>query len=158
MDPVTCLSVTCAVVQFVDFTFQILSGTHQIYEDGQLEVHVQTSRIIKDLSSFSKQMNPSMRSETASRNLTENEVELEILCKDCHKLADEMVVSLQKFEVTDKRNVWRTVGAVFKSIWSKKELQEMKESLSQYRDMLDSRLLGSLKSVVPHKSFILVLF
>lgn len=148
MDPVTCLGVASAVVQFVDFTFEILSGAQQLYEDGQLKVHEQTSKVVKDFSNLGKEMGLSLRSAKAARSLTKNEAELETICKDCSKLADEMATKLKKFQLTDKRNVWKSVGAVVKSIWSKKELDVMEKKLSQYRDMMDSRLLGSLSERV----------
>jgi hypothetical protein len=144
MDPVTCLGVASAVVQLVDFTFRILSGTQQLYDDGQLKVHAQISRVVKDLSGLGKEISVSIRSNKISRSLTKNEVELENLCKECGVLAAELITKLKSFEAGDKRSMWVSVGQVFRSIWSKKEIEEMEKRLSKFRDMMDSRLLGTL--------------
>jgi hypothetical protein len=147
MDPLTCLSVAGTVAQFVDFSFKILKGTLQLYEDGQLAVHEQTARVVKDLSNFSTQMHCSVRAEGISRALTENELELEKLCKECGVLADDMISRLNKFKASDKRQIWNSVGQVFMSVWSKKELDALESRLSKYRDMMNSRLLGCLRYV-----------
>src|ERR1700722_10154766 len=105
MDPLTCLSVASNVLQFVDFSFKILSGTLELYEDGQLAVHEQTARAIKDLSNFSTQMHRSVRIEGSFRALTENELELETLCKECGVLADDMILRLNKFKSPERREI-----------------------------------------------------
>lgn len=145
MDPLTCLSVASNVVQFVDFTLKIYSETRQLYKDGQLEVHAQTAKATKDLSNFSKEMARPIRAEGENRGLTENEMELEAICKDCSKLADDMVTRLKKFDITGKGGVLKSVGQVLKSMWSTKELAATEKKLARYRDMMDSRLLGSLR-------------
>lgn len=147
MDPITCLSVASNVAQFIDFSFKIYSGTRQLYEDGQLELHGQTAKAIKDLSSFSTAMAPSIRAAEEKRSLTQNEMELETICQDCSRLANEMVERLKKFEVTRKQNIVKSVGQVLMSMWSKDELEATEKKLARYRDMINSRLLGSLRYV-----------
>jgi len=147
MDPLTALSVAGNVVQFVDFTLKIVSETRQLYEEGQLDVHAQTTKAITDLSNFSGEMSRSIRSEGGTRTLSENEVELEKLCVDCAKLANEMIKQLKKFQAPERRKIWRSVGQVLKSMWSAKEIDAMEKKLSRYRDAMNSRLLGSQRYV-----------
>jgi hypothetical protein len=147
MDPLTSLSVASSVVQFVDFTFKIYSETRQLYEDGKLEVHAQASKAVKDLAGFTKEMGRSIRVDGKLRKLTENETQFEEICKDCTKLADKMTARLKEFEVTRKGEILKSVGHVFKSMWSAKELAELEKKLERYRDMMNSRLLGSLRYV-----------
>lgn len=144
MDPLTCLSIAGNVVQFIDFSFKIYSDTRQLYEDGRLQVHDQTKKAVEDLSKFSKSLSQSTRGQHNTGGITENDVELEAICQHCSKLADDMVVRLKKFDVSKKDNVFRSVCQVLKSMWSAEELAKAEKTLAGYRDMLNSRLLGSL--------------
>ncbi|CZR53594.1 related to small s protein [Phialocephala subalpina] len=144
MDPLTCLSIAGNVVQFIDFSFKIYSDTRQLYEDGRLQVHDQTKKAVEDLSKFSKSLSQSTRGQHNTGGITENDVELEAICQHCRKLADDMVVRLKKFDVSKKDNVFRSVCQVLKSMWSAEELAKAEKTLAGYRDMLNSRLLGSL--------------
>ncbi|CAG8983348.1 hypothetical protein HYALB_00000515 [Hymenoscyphus albidus] len=77
-------------------------------------------------------------------SLRNNEKELLVLCKECGRVADEMITQLKNFEITPKQNLLKSVGHVLKSMWSSKELAEAEKKLARYRDMMNSRLLGSL--------------
>jgi hypothetical protein len=147
MDPLTWLAIAGNVVQFIDFSFKIYSDTRQLYEDDRLQVHEQTRNAISDLSKFSREMSRLIRVERDTSGLTENEKELEIICKECSKFADDMVARLRKFDASKKNEVLRSVGLVLKSMWSSKELVEAEKNLARYRDMLNTRLLGSLRYV-----------
>lgn len=154
MDPLTCLSIAGNVVQFIDFSFKIYSDTRQLYEDGRLQVHEQTQKAAEDLSKFSKSLSQSSRRQQIIGQATENDIQLGAICQECTKLADEMVARLRKFDVSKKDNVLKSVCQVLRSMWSSDELAKTEETLAGYRDMLNSRLLGSLGYVQTNFQFL----
>ncbi|KAE9364398.1 hypothetical protein N431DRAFT_488965 [Stipitochalara longipes BDJ] len=148
MDPLTALSVAASVVQFVDFTFKVLSDAHQLYENGELSVHEQTSKVAHDLASFSRQLRKSIRDQNSTAALTENELELDLLCRECASLSSELITKLENLKPPARGHPWESVGHALKSMWSRKDLNEVEVKLSKYRDAMNSRLLGSLRERV----------
>lgn len=144
MDPLSALSVAASVVQFVDFAFRILSDARQLYEDGELSVNIQSSRVASELGSWSKDLRRSIR-EQNSTSLSNNEQELETLCRDCAALAGDLKARVENLKPAGKGRPWESVGQALKSMWSRKELNEVEAKLSTYRDAINSRLLGSLR-------------
>jgi hypothetical protein len=145
MDPLSALSVAASVVQFVDFAFGILSDARQLYEDGELSINIQSSRVAHDLGSFSKALRRSIREQSSTIALSNNEQELETLCKECAVLAVDLRAQVENLKPSGKGRPWESVGQALKSMWSRKELNEIEAKLSKYRDAINSRLLGSLR-------------
>ncbi|THV43694.1 hypothetical protein BGAL_1083g00010 [Botrytis galanthina] len=167
MDPLTVLSIAGNVIQFVDFSWKLISGAQEIYKGGRLDVHTETKKVVEDLSKFSSEMSISIRSDGKFKVLTPNEVELEELCSDCSNLAEELVKRLETFQLseasdgtmkkrkTDGLNifreakvVWLSASQVIKSMLSSKELKEMERKLQSFRDTIQARMLSSLRERV----------
>lgn len=138
MDPISYLSLANNVSQFIEFSFKTYSGTRQFYVDDRLDVHEQTSKVIEDLGTFSIEMKRSIQAMPEHSAIKDNERELKVPCTECSKLADEMLAQLKRFEISQKRNVLKSVRQVLRSMWSSKKL-------ARYRDMINSPLLGSLR-------------
>ncbi|KAF7907807.1 hypothetical protein BELL_0935g00040 [Botrytis elliptica] len=167
MDPLTVLSIAGNVIQFVDFSWKLISGAQEIYRGGRLDVHTETKKVVEDLSKFSSEMSISIRSDGKFKVLTPNEVELEELCSDCSNLAEELVKRLETFQLSEgfdgtvkKRKpdglnifreakvVWLSVSQVIKSMLSSSELKEMERKLQSFRDTIHARMLSSLRERV----------
>ncbi|KAK6595017.1 hypothetical protein H4I96_10748 [Botrytis cinerea] len=163
MDPLTALSIAGNIMQFLDFSCKLISGVQEIYQNGRLDVHTETQKVVEDLSKFSSEMSISIQSDGTTRALTQNEIQLEELCSDCSSLAGELVKRLKTFQLSDdfnetvtkkKKNglhvfkeaktVWLSVSQVIKSTLSSTELKEMERKLQNLRDAINVRMLGSL--------------
>lgn len=154
-------------MQFLDFSCKLISGVQEIYQNGRLDVHTETQKVVEDLSKFSSEMSISIQSDGTTRALTQNEIQLEELCSDCSSLAGELVKRLKTFQLSDdfnetvtkkKKNglhvfkeaktVWLSVSQVIKSTLSSTELKEMERKLQNLRDAINVRMLGSLLYVI----------
>ncbi|KAM0152038.1 hypothetical protein ACHAQE_008220 [Botrytis cinerea] len=169
MDPLTALSIAGNIMQFLDFSCKLISGVQEIYQNGRLDVHTETQKVVEDLSKFSSEMSISIQSDRTTRALTQNEIQLEELCSDCSSLAGELVKRLKTFQLSDgfnktvkkkKKNglhvfkeaktVWLSVSQVIKSTLSSTELKEMERKLQNLRDAINVRMLGSLRERVDY--------
>jgi plasmid maintenance system antidote protein VapI len=144
MDPLSCLSIAGAVVQFLDFGTKLISESWKIYKDGELEVHVQAAVAARDLRSYNAKLRQSLRAQGVTSCSTQDEAALEELCRDCSALADEFILRLEKLKV-EKGHVWKSLSQAISSIWKKQELAEIQQRLSGYMNAINTRILGGIR-------------
>lgn len=147
MDPLTALSVAGNVVQFVDFGRKILSVSQQIYEDGELLVHEQAARAAVDLANFSEKLSNSIDATTATPHPTANEVALGDICRGCIDVAKTLSDVVGRLKVDGKRKALKSFGAALRTAWKAKDLVDLQRRLSEYRDAINTRLLGAIRYV-----------
>lgn len=95
MDSMTCLAVAGAAVHFLDFGLSLISRGLNLYESGQLSVHVEAEKATKDLFSFTTNLERSLYpSGIVPSFAAENELALQKLCEECSVAAKELMVKL----------------------------------------------------------------
>ncbi|KAH7336600.1 hypothetical protein BKA65DRAFT_37227 [Rhexocercosporidium sp. MPI-PUGE-AT-0058] len=112
---------------------------------GHLALHDQAAAASKDLADFSARLATSIRVHGKGKPLVESEIVLESLRRECVELAGELASKLDGLRVKERGKLWKSVGAFLKSVWSKKELEEIEKRLAEYRNALNTRLMGSLR-------------
>jgi len=142
MDPLSCLAIAGAVVQFVDFGTKIIVECKSIYKSGESSIRKQAMEATNDLQDFSAKFEQSLHENLDRGCLTEDELALKTLCGKCKKLADELVEKLNTLAVQDKKRVWKNLETALASVWSRKEIEETKERLNEYRRAIDTRMIG----------------
>ncbi|UPK89671.1 hypothetical protein LCI18_000606 [Fusarium solani-melongenae] len=146
MDPLTSLSLTCAIVQLVDFGTKLIKGTTEIYgsatgathEDSILNIH---TRRLKDLTSDLKY--------GTSSPLGPLEKNLQELVGECEKLADQLFTYLEKTAAKDGSLV-ASATAAWNSLRYKSAKKDLQSQLDSCQDQLTlylnalMRLMGKL--------------
>jgi hypothetical protein len=156
MDPLTALSVAGNVVQFVDFSCKLISASRQLYNNEELSVHAQAASAASDILDYTIKLRRTFRAPEGSATLTEDDLLLESICKECDDVArdllgrlDKLKVRSDKLKVPEKNTVgkviWPTLTAAFKSIWTQEDLLDIQERLKNYRSQIDSRVIHSLR-------------
>lgn len=152
MDPLTAFSLTCGIVQFVDFSSKLVSKGYEISisAEGALAENLDLETVTTDLSRLADRLNQNEEL-TCS---TKDQQELRDLASSCQTLADQLMDKLQKLKVDKeaKYRRWKSIRQALKTVWSKKDLDEMAAKLATFRSQLELRLLVSLKWVIhlPH--------
>ncbi|CZR53588.1 uncharacterized protein PAC_03468 [Phialocephala subalpina] len=127
MDPLSCLAIAGAVVQF-----------------STLRAAKNTS----DLQNFSTQFEHVLRSGTQGHGLSEDEQALQSICLECKTLAESLTTNLESLNVHEKHRVWKSLGAALSNVWSKNEILRMEEDLRKYRSAIDTRMIGLTRNAV----------
>ena len=152
MDPLTAFSLACGIVQFVDFSSKLVSKGYElsISAEGALAENLDLETVTTDLSRLADRL--SQNEELTC--FTEDQQELRDLASSCQTLADQLMDKLQKLKVDKaaKYRRWKSIRQALKTVWSKKDLDEMVAKLATFRSQLELRLLVSLKWVIhlPH--------
>ena len=149
MDPLTAFSLTCGVIQVVDFSTKVAVKCRQIYKDGATSENKKTesmARHLTDLAAHLKLPNISQSLGSAPQ-LYHDDQELLKLAKQCSETATELIDELQKLSVPDRQRKRDAFRKAMKVVWKKDAIQNIQSSLEQYRRTLDTRILINLRFV-----------
>lgn len=149
MDPLTCLSVAGTVIQFVDFASKLISKGHELYKAGELSVHEKVALATNDLLDLNIKLQQPLYSDVAHHRVTKDEANLQDLCNASSELAKELLERLGQLKITDKHNVARSLRKAFRSVWERKELNELEDRLERLRSAIHTRILASLRYHIP---------
>lgn len=138
------------MIQFVDFGSKLVKESVKLYKKGQLEVHEQATSAANDILDYTIKLRQTLRPSGGSVALTDDEVLLEIICKGCDDLANDLLLRLDRIKVPQKdkkgkKRIWPSLTAAFQSLWTEEELLHIEERLKEYRRQIDSRVIQSLR-------------
>lgn len=152
MDPLSALSIAACVVQFVDFGTKVLKDGKELYNsaDGALAENVDFATSSSRLQQLSTTLQDSLHQGTQGLQqgpLQERDAALENICYACMQISKELVSKLENLKVQDgsKHRKWESLKQILKSMWSKKEIEDMADRLAKLRVELDTHVLISLR-------------
>jgi N-terminal domain on NACHT_NTPase and P-loop NTPases len=142
------LSLAATIVQLVDFASKLVSKGYHVYRsaDGALPHNLEMEAVAKDLSHLTARLR-SRKSLGNPSVLTEDERALEALAEKCSEIASTLLGRLDKLKVKkeERHRGWKSARQALKSVWNKKELDDLAQRLSNYRDQLQFSILFSMK-------------
>ncbi|KAH8744856.1 hypothetical protein BGZ57DRAFT_778706, partial [Hyaloscypha finlandica] len=156
LDPMSALSVAAAVVQFIDYGTKVVSKGKELYKspDGALYENVELEAASCRLQSLSRKMLASLHPEQLGA-LSEAETALENICHGCNEVSKLLVSRLEDIQLpkdladpddSDGNNAfrekaqrkWHSFRQALKTVWSKKEIDEIADRLARLRTELDT--------------------
>lgn len=139
------ISLAGTIVQFVDFSSKLVSKGYYIYQSatGASPENLELEAITTDLSLLNTKLKTHGKYDCSAKD----EKSLEKLSQQCTDIADELLSRLQKLKVpTDaKYRKWKSFRQALKTVWNKKDLDEMSTRLEGLRGQLEFHILVSLK-------------
>lgn len=151
LDPLTALSVAASVIQFVEFSSQIVSKARHIYQSphGILQGNYENETISIRLQSLAEGLKVPLKPKEDTA-VTKQDQALQDICMECISLSDELLLRLDKLKVPSiaQQRRWKSCRQALKSVWSKKKLDAAAARLSQLRSELDSHVLYYLRSEI----------
>ncbi|CAG8948956.1 hypothetical protein HYFRA_00002084 [Hymenoscyphus fraxineus] len=144
MDPLAALSIAGTIVQFVDYGTRLLSNTHELYRSstGTLEANNLLELVTIDLQALITKLRASISVQGADQE----ELSFQRLCDQAAQVAQELLGRLDNLKIkSSKKNPWESFQKAIKSAWSEREITDLKARLLGFREVLDSRLLFSIR-------------
>ena len=144
MDPVTIVGLIAAIVQFVDFSSELVSSSTEIYRStsGALQRNVHLEQTTRDLI----QLNDNI---TDSADLKDEA--LRSICESCNRIAGQLTEALGRLKA-DKHRRWQSLTKALRSAWSKSEIVGLEQQLASMRDAVNLRITVDLRYVPNHSS------
>ncbi|CAG8981479.1 hypothetical protein HYALB_00003050 [Hymenoscyphus albidus] len=144
MDPLAALSIAGTIVQFVDYGTRLLSNTHELYRSstGTLEANNLLELVTIDLQALIAKL----RASISVQGAYQEELSFERLCDQAAQVAQELLGRLDNLKnKSTKKKPWESFQKAIKSAWSEREITDLKARLLGFREVLDSRLLFSIR-------------
>ena len=147
MDPLSALSVATSVVQFVDFTTSIISGSYQIYKSGSKEIerNAELKEVMRKLVSLNGGLEQSLHIKALTANLSRTDQELMGLCKDCNSVGGELIIVLQKLRMR-KHDKWSSVKSALCTIWTQNDIDVLQRRVDGFRQQIALHILVALRN------------
>jgi len=139
MEALAAIGLIGNVVQFVDFSSKLVSGSIQLYRsaEGALEENIDTETVAKDL----VLLNGRLKDSAASTS----DGPLKNLCESCQAVAAELLQALAKAKVQGQRTKWKSIKKALQSVWNKEHIAQLDGRLARIREELNLQLTVSLR-------------
>lgn len=142
MDPVSAIGVASAIVAFVDFSWNLVTGTWEIYHslDGVTAENARLEDVTDDLGSLVQALKADVPVKTkAEKNIRR-------LAQDCEEDAKTLKALLDEMKVPGRRRLfWKSLNAKWKSILNRDEVARLKSQLQETRAEIQLNLVAMLR-------------
>jgi hypothetical protein len=141
MDPATAIGFAASILTFVDFSWNLITGTYEVYKSttGTTSENAHVSTVIDDL----QEVTEGLTSDVEGKNKHEKD-----LCKlagHCYNLSKDLLKILEKLKVTEKNSKWESLKVKWASLRKEKEVASIEKKLDRYRSQILIRLNIMLK-------------
>ena len=156
LDPLTAISLSSAVVSFVDFGSKVVSGTRDIYKSGKGtlqendEIEIITTEVTR-LNDRILSCRPSLPS-SLPNDLSQNDESLRELAASCKIIADDLLDILQELKVrgsADRNRKWSSFrkAVASQTPWNKDKVQSLEKRLQRIHEQISRRLMVLMRWV-----------
>ena len=149
MDPLTAFSLTCGVIQVVDFSTKIVGKCRQIYKYGVSSEYKEiesTTRHLMDLTA-DLELPSTIQSPGSAPQLYHDDQELLKLAQQCSGTAIELINELKELSMQGRHRKRDALRKAVKGAWKHSAIEDIQKRLEQYRRTLDTRILMNLRFV-----------
>jgi ribosome-binding ATPase YchF (GTP1/OBG family) len=136
LDPLTCLSIACSVMQMISFSHEVTSIVKRIKKDGtadpQLREHAD------NLSKSSEGLEQYLQS-CDLKHLPKNQADLRETASKCLETSKEIQSKMYKIDSSR--------GVVFRALklkWRKGDFEKLEQDMRTYQDTMQTRILVHL--------------
>jgi hypothetical protein len=153
LDPVSALGVAAAVVQFIDYSTNLISKSVKIYKHisnkgaGFTPQYADLEVITKDLLRHSKDLEKSAKAGPTGGSRNSNDEELHQLCLACTQVAAELLAALahSKLKFMGKFRELKSFRHALMGTWPEEEIDSLQQRLDGFRQQLIVNILVSLR-------------
>lgn len=142
MDPLSAIGVASAIVAFLDFSWNLVTGTWEIYHslDGVAAENARLEDVTDDLESLTQAL------DTGFPIKTKTEKNIQQLASYCKEDAKTLKDLLEEMKAPGRRRLfWKSLNAKWKSILNKDEVARLKSQLQESRAEIQVNLTAMLK-------------
>lgn len=141
MEPLSALAIATSVVQFIDFSSKIISGSHELYKSStglsrdNTSLHEITNTLL-ELSHGIDLCTPAGPSEHGEH--------LRVLCHNINQVATDLIGTLEEIRLKGNTR-WESGYRALKSVWGRERLHALQNTLNEYRQQLTLVLIVLLR-------------
>jgi hypothetical protein len=131
MEVIAVISLVGNIIQFIDFSSNLVSKTAQLYQSnkGALAENIDAETATNHLLLLNKKLKDSA---TAI-----GDGALQNLCKSCSTTAEELLATLDKVKLKGKQHTWESIRTALRIMRSKEEINKLERQLERFRQELN---------------------
>lgn len=136
MDPVTAIGFASSILTFIDFSWDLITGTYEVYKSatGTTLENAHIGTVIDDLEKVTEDLSPDLELKTKHGKA------LFQLAEKCNQLSKVLSRILKKLQAGDKDSKWQSLKVKLASLRKEKEVASIEKRLDQYRSQIIIRL------------------
>jgi len=151
MDPLTAVGLGANVIQFLEFVTKLVSVGREIgesthgatVENADLEAVTRSivwlnGRVVESKSQWQEKS----RSRSAATSPAQG---MAFLVSACDDVATQLLEVLDKLKAGNKHRAWKGIVQAFKTIWTKGQIDSLRNRLDQYRAAIQTTLILLLR-------------
>jgi len=148
MEALAAFGVAVNVIQVIDFSMKLVSGSRNIYNsaDDQLIEHSELAITTKTMAALIDRLEISLECDsaraTSAKNLPQHR-----LGHGCRAVAVELLQALSQLKVEGTNKRWKSCRQALLTIRHKDKIDDLEKRLSRFRDQIVAVVLVSLRYV-----------
>ncbi|KAK3314886.1 hypothetical protein B0H66DRAFT_563874 [Apodospora peruviana] len=143
MDPLSAVGLAAAIIQFIDFTSNLIEAANDIHHSELgTSLHNQNVELV-----VSEMKTLTLRLDTPrTGELTDDEQALGRLAAECRILSAQILGQLDQTKSKNPRSKRQTVWSAIKCMWNEREVKELAKRLQNCRSQLELQLTYLIRS------------
>ncbi|KAI0520882.1 hypothetical protein F5B22DRAFT_644623 [Xylaria bambusicola] len=143
MDPVSAIGLAASLLTFIDFSWNLLSGTREVYQSasGTTAENAHINTVLADLMEVCSGLHLDHKERQGSTHLQQ----LGFLGDNCIQLSQKLISLLEELRRKDGNALWQSFKARWKSLRREGEVESLVRQLGFYRSQIILRLNLILK-------------
>jgi hypothetical protein len=136
MDPITAVGFAASILNFIDFSWNLVSGTYEVYKSttGTTSDNAHISTVLDDLEATTEGLAYDIEGKT------NHEKNLCKLADGCYELSQDLAKILRKLQVSEKNSKWQSLKVKWASMRKEKTVASIEIRLDRYRSQILVRL------------------
>jgi hypothetical protein len=134
MDPFSALVLASNIIDFVDFTWNLVSGTREVYKS--LEGSSESVRLLDTISEDIRSYNHAI---TASVPISPS---LQKLIEDCTEVGNDLQKALNNLKVQGKQTKWASFVVALKGVWRQDEVDKLYNRVARLQGRIAEHILS----------------
>jgi len=129
MDPISAVGFAASILTFVDFSWSLVKGSHEIYRSmtGASTDHAQISTVLDNLEGVTNALQFEVKPTSPHR------IALKELAKGCAAVSQELSSILEDLKRKEGNKVWRSLEAQWKVMRKEKTVASIEQRLGSFR-------------------------
>jgi hypothetical protein len=154
MDPITAVGFAASILTFIEFGYEIVTGTLEIAKSGSTSENIHVSVVIGDLHEVVKSLSPPPSNSSTiplgnlpgkSSAMSGHERALERLAEKCQELSNELVTLLENLSIAPGSSLWASARVSLRNMRKKGKIADLENKLDKYRSEILVRIVLMLK-------------
>jgi hypothetical protein len=134
LDPLTCLSIACNVMQIISFSLEVTAITDRIKKDGTADPELREHA--GNLSQSSQSLEQYL-TKCHIKQLPQNQAELRAIATKCLQTSKQIQAKMDKI---DSARDLPLIGGL-KLMWKKSEFEKLEQNMRKYQETMQTHIL-----------------